>query len=48
MEARRVLAAPHYQRVFFAGEATDGAGGVLGASASGQRAAKEALAVLKR
>ena len=28
MEARRVLASPHYERVFFAGEATDGAGGV--------------------
>jgi monoamine oxidase len=47
VEARRVLASPHYQRVFFAGEATDGAGGVAGASASGQRAAKEALAALK-
>jgi monoamine oxidase len=47
MEARRVLASPHYDRVFFAGEATDGAGGVAGASASGQRAAKEALAALK-
>jgi hypothetical protein len=33
--------------VFFAGEATDGAGGVFGASASGLRAAKEALAALK-
>jgi len=47
MEARRVLASPHYDRVFFAGEATDGAGGVAGASASGQRAAREALAALK-
>jgi monoamine oxidase len=47
MEARRVLASPHYERVFFAGEATDGAGGVFGASASGLRAAKEALAALK-
>jgi monoamine oxidase len=46
-EARRVLASPHYERVFFAGEATDGAGGVFGASASGARAAKEALAALK-
>ena len=45
--ARRVLASPHYERVFFAGEATDAAGGVAGASASGQRAAKEALAALK-
>ncbi len=45
--ARRVLASPHDQRIFFAGEATDGAGGVAGASASGQRAAKEALAALK-
>jgi monoamine oxidase len=44
---RQALAAPHYERVFFAGEATDGAGGVAGASASGQRAAKEALAALK-
>ena len=47
VEARRVLASPHYDRVFFAGEATDGTGGVAGASASGQRAAKEALAALK-
>jgi len=47
MEARRMLASPHYERVFFAGEATDGAGGVFGASASGLRAAKEALAALK-
>jgi monoamine oxidase len=44
---RRVLATPHYERVFFAGEATDGAGGVLGAAASGLRAAKEAIAALK-
>ena len=47
MAARQALAAPHYDRVFFAGEATDPAGGVAGANASGQRAAKEALAVLK-
>jgi monoamine oxidase len=47
MEARRALAAPHDGRIFFAGEATDGAGGVAGAAASGQRAAKEALAALK-
>jgi len=45
--ARQALAAPHYDRVFFAGEATDPAGGVAGANASGQRAAKEALAALK-
>jgi monoamine oxidase len=45
---RQVVAAPHNERVFFAGEATDAAGGVIGASASGQRAAKEALAVLAK
>jgi monoamine oxidase len=47
VEARRGLAVPHAERVFFAGEATDPAGGVAGANASGQRAAKEALAALK-
>ena len=41
---RAALAAPHYERVLFAGEATDPAGGVAGANASGHRAAKEALA----
>src|SRR6185503_14946000 len=45
--ARRVLAGPHYERVFFAGEATGAESGVAGANASGQRAAKEALAALK-
>jgi len=44
--ARAVLAAPHSERVLFAGEATDPAGGVAGANASGHRAAREALAVL--
>jgi monoamine oxidase len=43
---RAALAAPHHERVLFAGEATDPAGGVAGATASGLRAAKEALAVL--
>jgi monoamine oxidase len=47
VEARRVLAGPHYGRVFFAGEATESAGGVAGAAASGRRAAKEALVALK-
>lgn len=46
VDARAVLAAPHDDRVLFAGEATDPAGGVAGATASGLRAAKEALAVL--
>ena len=45
---RLALAAPHHERVLFAGEATDPAGGVAGANASGQRAAKEALAMLAR
>jgi monoamine oxidase len=45
---RAALAVPHYERVLFAGEATDPAGGVAGANASGHRAAKEALAFLKR
>jgi monoamine oxidase len=45
---RLALAAPHHDRVLFAGEATDPAGGVAGANASGLRAAKEALAVLRR
>jgi len=46
--ARLALAAPHHERVLFAGEATDPAGGVAGANASGLRAAKEALALLGR
>ena len=46
--ARAVLAAPHNERVLFAGEATDPAGGVAGANASGHRAAQEALAVLAK
>ncbi len=47
---RGVLAAPHHDRVLFAGEATDQAtGGTLaGAHASGLRAAQEALALLTR
>lgn len=45
---RAALAAPHHERVLFAGEATDPVGGVAGANASGLRAAKEALAVLGR
>ena len=47
---RGVLAAPHHDRVLFAGEATDQAsGGTLGgAYASGLRAAQEALALLGR
>jgi monoamine oxidase len=47
-DKRRVLAQPHHDRVFFAGEATDPvwAARVAGAYASGLRAAKEALAVL--
>lgn len=45
---RLALAAPHHERVLFAGEATDPTGGVVGANASGLRAAKEALAVLGR
>jgi monoamine oxidase len=47
-EARAVLAAPHHERVLFAGEATDPAGGVAGATASGVRAAKEALSILAK
>jgi monoamine oxidase len=48
VEARLVLAQPHHERVFFAGEATDPvwATRVGGAYASGLRAAGEALAVL--
>jgi monoamine oxidase len=46
--ARAVLAAPHNERVLFAGEATDPQGGVAGANASGHRAAKEALALLAK
>jgi monoamine oxidase len=48
VEARLVLAQPHHDRVFFAGEATDPvwATRVGGAYASGLRAAGEALAVL--
>ncbi|MBI3199127.1 MAG: FAD-dependent oxidoreductase [Rhodospirillales bacterium] len=47
-DKRAVLAQPHHDRVFFAGEATDPvwATRVGGAYASGLRAAKEALAVL--
>ena len=47
-EARLVVAQPHHDRVFFAGEATDPvwATRVGGAYASGLRAAREALAVL--
>ncbi|HZP98111.1 MAG TPA: FAD-dependent oxidoreductase [Reyranella sp.] len=41
-----VFAAPHQQRVFFAGDATVANGGVMGAHESGLRAAREALAVL--
>lgn len=47
-DKRAVLAQPHHDRVFFAGEATDPAWAtrVGGAYASGLRAAREALAVL--
>jgi monoamine oxidase len=47
-DKRLVLAQPHHDRVFFAGEATDPvwAARVGGAYASGLRAAREALAVL--
>ncbi|MBX9942824.1 MAG: FAD-dependent oxidoreductase [Reyranella sp.] len=47
-DKRAVLAQPHHDRVFFAGEATDPvwATRVGGAYASGLRAAKEVLAVL--
>lgn len=47
-DKRQVLAQPHHDRVFFAGEATDPvwATRVGGAYASGVRAAREALAVL--
>jgi monoamine oxidase len=47
-DKRLVLAQPHHDRVFFAGEATDPVWGarVGGAYASGLRAAREALAVL--
>jgi monoamine oxidase len=47
-EARLVVAQPHHDRVFFAGEATDPvwATRVGGAYASGLRAAREALAQL--
>jgi monoamine oxidase len=45
---RLALAQPHHERVLFAGEATDPQGGVVGANASGHRAAKEALAVLAK
>ncbi|MCW5736072.1 MAG: FAD-dependent oxidoreductase [Enhydrobacter sp.] len=44
--ARQALAAPHHERVLFAGEATDPIGGVVGANASGLRAAREALSLL--
>jgi len=49
--ARAQLAAPVDDLLFFAGEATDGAaeaGTVAGALQSGQRAAREALAALRR
>jgi len=48
VDKRTVLAQPHHDRVFFAGEATDlvGGGRVGGAFASGVRAAQEAMAVL--
>ena len=49
--ARAELARPHHERVLFAGEATapDNTGGsLMGAHASGQRAAREALALLAR
>ncbi len=48
VDKRTVLAQPHHDRVFFAGEATDlvGAGRVGGAFASGVRAAREAMAAL--
>jgi monoamine oxidase len=47
-DKRSVLAQPHHDRIFFAGEATDPvwATRVAGAYASGLRAAREALAVL--
>jgi monoamine oxidase len=47
-DKRLVLAQPHHDRIFFAGEATDpvGAARVGGAYASGVRAAREALAAL--
>ncbi|HYI05506.1 MAG TPA: FAD-dependent oxidoreductase, partial [Reyranella sp.] len=47
-DKRLVLAQPHHDRVFFAGEATDPvwATRVGGAYASGVRAAREALAIL--
>jgi len=44
---RAELARPHHDKVLFAGEATAD-GSLMGAHASGQRAAKEALAVLGR
>lgn len=46
-EQRAVLAAPHRDRVFFAGEATAD-GSLMGAYNSGLRAAKEALSALGR
>jgi monoamine oxidase len=45
--ARAEMARPHHDRVLFAGEATAD-GSLMGAHASGQRAAKEALAILGR
>ena len=47
-DKRVVLARPHHDRVFFAGEATDpvGAARVGGAYASGVRAARDALAAM--
>ena len=49
-DKRTVLALPHHDRVFFAGEATDPvwAARIGGAYLSGLRAAKEALGVLSR
>jgi monoamine oxidase len=50
-DARAVLAAPHDGAIFFAGEATSPsseAGTVAGALQSGERAAKETLAVIGR
>jgi monoamine oxidase len=44
-DRRPVLATPHQDRVFFAGEAAAD-GSLMGAFASGQRAAKEALSAL--
>jgi monoamine oxidase len=47
-DKRAVLAQPHHDRVFFAGEATDPvwAARIAGAYTSGLRAVREAMAVL--